>query len=464
MKFLILSIIPYSLILYYIVKYSKEQLYLLGIPFLMFMGPSILFNQVSLITKLSWVFDLTAKDNLLFYTLILTWLIITFKLMFSRQNHPKRSTNYFTIPDFLVLTLAVLLTVSLIIAYNLYYVHDNMWTEYTIILSMFLGYFIVKSILQKFTLEQIKNFLYTLVIINSISSFLYILHQGLQITIFTADEYSIEYFQGQLITRTFLFMPILWFFSISYLFIFKELRSPITIILLAINFLGVFISYTRSAMMNAVIMALLYYILNGIRNNDISSVVKNFVRIGALGIVFFAAVSYFLPTNTDFFLSRFEEMQNSPRDEESNTLIYRFVKTGEVFEKLDAGKSIIGFGPVTSAQVPWVEVVKSTTADLVWTEVVFRWGYLGLVLFAALYIISLVKAYFIYLKSDGNRSKLAILILLVVFSQIIEGFASSTFMTPHRFALSLWYFSILSVLITSEEKIDEETQIINNEE
>ena len=178
-----------------------------------------------------------------------------------------------------------------------------------------------------------------------------------------------------------------------------------------------------------------------------SFVIKNIVIMLVASALIVFAIAKIFPANMEFFLSRFEEIKQSPYDKESNTLLYRFERTGEIISSIDADKAIIGMGPVTQAQFPWVEAMKATTADLVWTGVVFRWGFIGLILLAALYIIGCIKSFLLFMKSEGIISQLALLFFLVIISQLIEGFTSWTFMSPSRFALGFWYFGMFSALL-----------------
>jgi hypothetical protein len=155
----------------------------------------------------------------------------------------------------------------------------------------------------------------------------------------------------------------------------------------------------------------------------------------------------FMPANLNYFSTRFAEVSNTSQFRESNNLKYRFLMTKSVLARIEINKKIIGEGPVTQMQLAGVTEMKSTNADMVWGGVIFRWGYLGLVLFILLYVTSVIKAFKLFIRSDGFISYLALLILLMIISQIIESFVSWTFMSEHGFATGLWYFAILSVLL-----------------
>ena len=91
-----------------------------------------------------------------------------------------------------------------------------------------------------------------------------------------------------------------------------------------------------------------------------------------------------------------------------------------------------------------------TTHDLVWTGVIFRWGFVGLVLFVLLYLFSIFKAISLFIRRDDVISKLALLFLLVIVSQFFESFISSTFLSSDRYTMGLWYIAILSSLLLAD--------------
>jgi hypothetical protein len=242
-------------------------------------------------------------------------------------------------------------------------------------------------------------------------------------------------------------MPVLWLFSISYLLVFNKKRSLVNFILLSVNVLGVFISYTRSFMGISLALFVIYYLLMGIKRNNFLNSIKKMIITGLAGFILFIAVSSFLPASTDYFLNRINELDERPIDAQSNNLVYRFYKTDRMVYSMDAGKILLGYGSVTEKQSPFTKIVHGAAADMGYAEVIFRWGFLGLALFVLLFISSIIKSFIIFLKNDGIVSQFALLLLLVIVSQLIEGFTSWIFMSPNRFAMGLWYFGILSALI-----------------
>jgi hypothetical protein len=353
--------------------------------------------------------------------------------------------------DVIVFGMILICFVGLLIVLNEYLLIKDVFDQFFSMLSLFIGYFIVKDIVRKTNPEALKEFLYTIVIINSLASFLYIMHQGLHITLYVPPFGDFgpqqEIFQGQTVTREFWCWPVLWFFTIAYLIIFRKEKNFFNLILLIINFLAIFFSFTRSYLINGLLILFLYYLAVSYRERNFGDFVKKISLLLVVLITLSFSVYYFFPEKTEYFISRVEQLKENPTDEESNDLIFRFNQTGDVLRRIDPDKRIVGMGPVTESQVKWVSDVDAVTADMAWAGVVFRWGYLGLAFIALLYIISIIKAFRLFKQSDGIMSQLALLMSLTIISQVIESFVSVTFMGYGRSAMGLWYFGVLSALL-----------------
>ena len=417
----------------------------------MFLRSSIFFEYVDIFRIPFRSFE--SIDRVADITLIVWLLIFWFIFRIRSEDLPTlnniRHFNRFSIIDYLVVGLIIVTLIGFGIVINEYYNLTEVYDKIVILLSLFIGFFLIKDIISRVEINVLQKFLYNIVIVNSLASGLYFIHQGLHIDLYNTldSEYLVTIFEGQVITRTFWFMPVLWFFSISFLLAMRRKKTILDYALITINIIGIYISYTRSFLMIVILLFIAYYFLIGYKEKSIGKTVKNLFLacIAAIGI--FTIVSNFLPASTNYFLSRFEELEEQPATAQTNNLIYRFFKTDRVIARMSNDKKLFGYGPVTEKQNPFVKVVDGATADMGWAEVVFRWGFLGLALFILLYVSSLIKAFFLFLRTEGIESQLALMLLLTIISQVIEGFTSFTIMSPNRFALALWYFSVLSSLL-----------------
>jgi hypothetical protein len=435
------EIFPYLLVLYFVIRGLKQPFFLLGIPFLMFMDNSIFIDGAKL-------FKIPGS---LTYGLMFFWLILLrFIAVFLARSDEKEDYSYMGRFNAIDICVLCLLLISFIGAGStlLHYADvTDMVKEFIVLISLFVSYFIIKNWTSRITPEVLDDFLFNIVVINSLAACLYIIHQGLHFGIYLIPEYSVDVVQGVEITRTFYFMPQFLPLSVVYLLIFRHKKPVVYYVLLIINLLAIFISYTRSFLINAMLIFILYFIVTGLKEGRMGTVLKNILVFGFLGILGLFVLSKILPSNTQFFLNRFSELKQTSATSDPNNIEFRFQMTGLIIASMDDDKKILGMGPVTENQVSWVRNMRATTADMVWTGVIFRWGIVGLIIFIMLYVFSGFSALNFFLKSEGLLSDLGLLFFLYIFSQIIESFVSWTFMSAHGFATGLWYLGMLSALV-----------------
>jgi hypothetical protein len=283
---------PYVLVLFFIVKGIKDPLYFLAIPFLMFMSESIFFEGVK-------IFKMPGS---LAYALAFIWLIVLRLVSIVLTGNKVKDVEIYDQRinelDYCILVLVLVTIIGFGMTILNYSVLTDVIKQFIVLISMFVCYFIVKNWTANNKPELLVNFLYSLVVVNTFASFFYILHQGLQLNFYNLEEYSTEVFQGQQITRTFWFMPQFLPFSIAFLLVFREKKSYAFYLLLVINLMAVIISYTRSSVINAAMIFLMYFILVGIKKGSIGLVLKRIFLFGALGVLGLLIMSKVLPANT----------------------------------------------------------------------------------------------------------------------------------------------------------------------
>jgi hypothetical protein len=438
---LVRLVLPYLFIVYFVVKGIKEPLYLLAIPFLMFMSESIFFEGVKL-------FSIPGR---LYYGLMFIWLgflwIISIIFRKDEEKNGISNTHRLNVMDFCIIGLIVISFVGLGMTLINYPILTDVHKEFTVLISLFFCYFIIKNWSSYNKPELLEKFLFSLVVVNSIACIFYLLHQGLHLKIYMQEEYLEEIFNGEEITRSSWFMPQFMFFSIAFSLVFRKKKPFLFTVILIVNLLATFITYFRSFIIIAVCLTIFYFILIGKRKGRLGLVLKNVLIYSVFSVLFFIIVLKVFPSNTKYFMSRFSELTNPSPTSDQNNLVVRFRNTGIIISNIDDNKKVLGMGSVTENQFYGVRSMRQITADMVWTAVIFRWGFVGLMLFILLNIFSINKAYNIYMKSEGVLSELALLFLLFIISQMIQSFIDWTFMSGHGFAIGLWYFAMLSALV-----------------
>ena len=405
------------------------------------MSESIFFENAKIFQKPGSFYG-----QLPFFWLILLWIL---SKIFSKNSFSKEISNSrWNVIDYCITVLIFISAIGLIRVVIDYYPNmTEILKQFWVIVSLLFGYFIIKNWISSNKPEDVVNFLYCIVIINSIASFLFIVHQGLHFNIYTGEEYMSESFQGEEITRSFWFMPQFLFFSISFLLVFTKRYSFVSIGLLLVNLLAIVITYTISFVIIAIIILVLYFILMGLKEGKLLSAVKNLMIYAVMGILGVFIMSKLLPANTNYLMSRISEHTESQYTmREPNDMDVRFTNTAIMISKIDRDKKLLGMGPVTKFQSPKVLEMQANTADMAWSGVIFYWGFIGLSLFLLIYIFSSFQAFSFFMKSDGIISDLSLMLLIYIIAQFIECFVSWTFLSGHGYTIGLWHFGVLSSL------------------
>ena len=434
-------ILPYLIVLYFIIRGNKQFLFFLAIPFLMFMSDSIFFENAK-----PFQIPGSLHSHLILIWIVFLWLLS--KIVMKQKILRHRSNGRLNVTDFCVVGLIIISTIGFSRVVMDYYPRiTGVMDEFFVETSLLFAYFIIKNCISSNKPEVVIEFLYSLVLINSIAALLFILHQGLHFNIYATEEYLAESFQGQEITRSFWFMPQFPFLSVAFLLVFKKKYSLLSIPLLIINLSAIIITYTLSAIIIAMIILILYFVLSGLKKGKLGSTVGNLIKYAIMAIVGFFIMSKLLPANINYLMARISEHTESQYTlKEPNDMDVRFTNTGIMISKIDRDKRMLGMGPITEKQSSKVAEMKQNTADVAWSGVIFYWGFIGLSLFVLIYLFSTIQAFNFYMKFDDITSDLALMLFLYIISQFIESFVSWTFLSGHGVAIGLWYFALLSAL------------------
>ena len=443
-------ILPYLILLFFIIKGNKQFFFFLAVPFLIFMSNSIFFENVK-----PFQMPGSLQNILIFIWLFLLWLLSKIVTKQKVENHPYY--NKLNATDLCIVALLIISTVGLIRTVTSHYpLIQGVIQEFFLETSLLFAYFIIKDWFSSSKTDIIVEFLYAIVLVNSLSALLFLLHQGFHFNIYTTEEYLSESFDGQEITRSFWFMPQFLFFSVAFLLVFKR-KYPFSMPLLIINLSAIIITYTISAIIITALIITLYFLLAGLKDGRLGSTIGNLFKYAIMAIAGFLLMWKLLPANINYLISRVSEHTESEYTiKEQNDMEVRFTNTRLMISKIDRDKIFLGMGPVTEYQSPKVTEMKGNTADIAWSGVIFYWGFLGLSIFVLIFLFSSFQAFNFFMKFDGVTSDLALMLLLFIISQFIDSFDSWTFLSAHGVAVGLWYFALMSAL----PKLHKRNQIV----
>jgi len=206
-------LLPTALLVFFLYKAVRvSRVFLLGIPFLMYMGSSIFFEQL----RVFWIPARLEPTDLIFIWLVIVWLIASDVLVPRRTSSaargPRRRNPFGPAPlwpeEGIVLVIAAFV---IFVMSGSALQHGSFATalgEAKGVIEMLVGYLLIRGIVSGVRREHLISFLGALVLANTVAAALFIVHQGFGFTVYTdVTEYQVLYFMGERITRSFTFMP-----------------------------------------------------------------------------------------------------------------------------------------------------------------------------------------------------------------------------------------------------------------
>lgn len=440
---MIRAILPLTLMGYFFYRAQRQRIFWLGIPFVMFMGSAVFFDQFVHLPILSKVLTRLDSNQLIMVTLLIVWFLCCgglkpFKQSFKTNIGLFGGNHLFTeeIPW-------ILIGASVILAAFLSIFRENPLGDVIKnaleISYLGIGYFLVRGIVSRSSSHDVIVFLNSLVLVNTIAAFLYFLHQGLQLPIYQGQEYLKITFLGQQITRTFWFMPSLLIFSIVF-----EISKPkvnlVTLGIIGINLLAIAISYTRYLIALGVLLIILPLVMRAFKGQH-RWVVKRVIGVCLLGVIFVWAVQQFFPVQMQYLWERVSGLTSG----NVNTLTIRQNFGTRTWDMLRNSEIYIGAGFPIEERDSRIFYINQWRADYVWIPVLFHLGGVGVIGFASLLFLGLLKSWKLFWHYTGEGEFLGMVLFSFLLAVVVEGFFSASFMYWIRYPLGLWYLAFVSV-------------------
>ena len=433
-------ILPLALAAYFVFMGARSRIFLLGIPFLMFMRSSVFFENA----RIFWAPGRFDPD-----TLMLMWLFIVWAVCLDLVIRPRRGGRRrlfgpaFSLPEEgLLLAAAAYAALQVALTTVRYGDAGAALGEAQGFAYLFIGYFLIRGIVGTASLAQLLAFVRVLVIINTGAALLFVLHQGLGLGIYSGGEYYTTSFMGVTITRTFYFMPQLLGLSIAYIFSRRQWNAW-WVIAAILNLAAVWFSYTRSLLLIAVVIIAVSLVARAFKRSQARLVVRRTVAIVAvLGVLAFG-FTRFLPVQSEYFVSRLAEATGATSVGEVANVQNRERKLQVTYAGIAKSDAALGAGFVSAAEDPFADQVREMQSDIVWVPILYRLGLLGVALWVALFVGYAWRAARLAASHAKDVELFGIVLLGVVVGLFLQGFVSWTLMQPGRFALALWAFAFI---------------------
>ena len=435
--------LPAILLLFFAARSFRQRVFLLGIPFLMFMSDSVFFQNA----QIFWVPGRFSPSTHLMIWLVIVWLLY-FDLLLPvwRRSRPRAAPfgPALSPPEELVIAgIAGLAVLEVFLSWLRFGELAQVIVQAKGFIYLFVGYFLLRAILCSASRRDTLDFVKALVVVNTAAAGLFILHQGLQLPIYEATEYQTVTFMGQRLTRSFYFMPPFLILSLAYMFA----RRTWTVFwggAMIVTLGALWVSYTRSLLIIALVVLLLVLGVRLVKRAQAGLAIRRAVVILGIGVAFVGIAFTALPVQSAYFASRIGEATATGSLTGDANLQNRQEKLERVYDWLGPVGPWVGQGFGPPAQDPQAGEIRLMSSDLVWVPILYRLGLVGVLLVVLMYGMAALRALRMTLSGDGDAEFLALVLLGVLVGTLLEGFVSWTFLNPARYPMGLWVFALLA--------------------
>lgn len=434
--------VPLCLVVYFLARSRRQRIFLLGIPILMYMGNSVFFENA----KIFWVPARLASADLIMIWLVIVW-AVTFDLLLPsfRRSDPRPQLlgpALSTPEEAVLLGLVALAVVQVVLTAMRYGGLGPELTEVRWFAYLFVGYFLLRGILCRADRADTLDFIKVVVLVNALAAALFILHQGLHLPVYIAVEYQSFVFMGQVITRSFYFMPQLLALAIAYVFA-RRSWSLLWVGVVLVTLTALWVSYTRSLLVIAVAELVVVLGVRLFKSRQATLVLRRVVTMVVIVVVLGVVALSVLPVQSEYFLSRIGMATSSGSVASDPNLQNRIRKVRTVDKWISTEGRYVGAGFTAPSQNTVAAQVETMSADLVWVPVLYRFGLIGVALLGLLYATTGWRVLHLSLRGEGDAEFLSVVLLGVVVGTFLEGFVSWTILNPSRYPLGLWVFALV---------------------
>ncbi len=437
-------VLPVLLLLYFAGRSTRQRIFLLGIPFLMFQHLSVFFENVRLFS----VPGRLDKVDLMMIWLVIVWAVF-FDFPLPTRLRTGRSQRVFgpalsSPEEYLLVAIVGLAILEFPLTLLRFGTMGPALGEAKGFIYLFVGYFLLRGMLCGASRKDTVDLLTSLVGVNTIAAGLFFLHQGLHLPVYAGvTEYLTVVFGGQQITRSFYFMPQLFALSLGFCFA-KPKWGFFWTTALVVNLAALWVSYTRSFLLIAAVELVLVLAVRVVKAHQAGRAVRRALTIATVVVVAGTVAYVALPRESGYFLSRIAMTDDAGAVTGDRNLQSRSRKVQHIYSAISAESEVLGLGYVAAGQEATADDIYSMSADVVWVPVLYRLGLLGVAGFIILYGLYAWRALRLSLSGTDDAEFLALVVLAALVGQLLNGAVSWTILDPGRYPMGLWLFALLA--------------------
>lgn len=431
--------LPAALALWFIWKARDNALFLLGIPVLMVMGGSVFFENAKVFWKPG------RFDGV---TLVMVWLTIVWVLTLVRRwRLDDTPLGPFGVSRILPEELPLIGIGALIVvqALGAFTVSGDLASAVNVAASLFylvLGYLFVRGIASRATRAETEAFLAAVVIVNTVACGLFILHQGLHLPIYLGSANITYGAGGQAVSRGTTYAPMFNLLALGFVLA-KRRWTPGWLVVLVITLLAILVSLTRTLLIAAILGVVIAIVARELSRPDFSRVAR---RVGAIALAAALVVVGFMrlaPAYWSELLKRFGEFTSSSGTQVENWHL-RVIHWDAVERVVARSDILLGIGFPRAGSNPVDGLVYSYSSDMAWLPVMYRIGYLGLLLIGLLLAGFMARALWLSLKPPDARRDLCLAYFITIALTVVMSFQMWTFMEPSIYPMGLWILAFVA--------------------
>lgn len=434
-----------AVLAYFVWKALSMRVFLLGLPFLMYMGESMFFDRV----KIFWMPQRLGASTMIMFWLVVVWVISMDLLLPAGERRSARRLfgPSLRLPEEVVLaafsgTIVLAVIVSVVRFGDAFGVLGQAggW------LYLPLGYLLVRGIVAMAPTSDVIRLLHALVVVNAGAAVLYIANQALHLPIYDVGSASgISVFQGLAIVRGFAYYPQLLLLTLAVLFA-KPRWSWLDPLILVVNVVAIWLSYTRSWLFVALLVLGVVLFARLLKAQQTRLALRRLGGIALLVIVVAAALLLLLPVQSGYFVSRLSATQGPGGIGSESSFAARASFLTATYRHTSDTDALLGVGFPAAGQDSRLGAIERWSADMLWVSLVYRLGLVGVALFAALSFAYLGRAVVTFLRFSGDVEYLGLVWLGVIAGTMMGTFVSWSVANPNRLPLGLWPFAFLAAL------------------
>ena len=437
-------LLPTIALLYYLIKGAKCKIFLLGIPFVIYMGISIMFSA-----HLTGIFNRPYSidsELRLFFWLFVVWVISRKPNYKYRRNVYSKLIRFAELFLYLILVFVAIHTVialtqrgSLLVIY--YNAREPIY--------MVLGYFMIKRILLSFSRENVNRLITSIIALSTICMLVFVMHQGLGIKIYPYAEYStFTYLQVEM-TRSFgIISPLILAICAYSLVTVSYKRSSVFLLILAVSV--ILVSYTRGMVLIGIVMLLGNVVINVSKRSSMKKVWTYLIFPLIVVVIGLSSFKFIMPKQFGFLGTRIVEVTDAFSGYGDNsvgnithvsTVNVRKDQMEELYLKASIFQRVFGNG--YSQEMAGTIPLMTNIYDSEWQALFIQFGILGMLIFSIVQGVFLLLAIRMGKSVYSEKAIFGIVIALLILGNFVWAFSSVTYFLYYGVALSFWPFAFL---------------------